>query len=183
MLKNNPFMEAYLNIIKEDVDDNDEIDVIDQLEEKGFDWAQPNYDIMIKLLDAAEADPQTVFNKIVGDIIQCDYVEQNDRDENIVTVTRFADFLYTNFPVEVIQDPQFKEDYQFFQNWFDEEGYDGWSGYGDRDGVIEDNEIIDKIYMLFNDFGDGSPENPKIWYDDEDLDGYENSDDEDEDEE
>ena len=39
---------------------------------------------------------------------------------------------------------------------------------------------IDKIYNLFNDFGDGSEEKPKIYYGDEDLDDEEFNDDDEE---
>ena len=194
MLKSNDYMKAYLNVIakstlvKEDVDDhesNDNMredldDIMDELYDKGFDDAQPVEYIMLKLLNEAENDPQTVYNKVVEAIKQYDYVEQNDKGEYIITITCFADHIYTNFPSEVIQDPEFKEDYQHFSEWWEVIGIDGWCGYGDRGGVITDGEIIDKIYNLFNDFGDGSEEKPKIFYGDEDLDDDEFNDDDEE---
>lgn len=159
--------------------DGQDEDIEDKLYDIGFDTAQPVEYIMLDLLKEAENDPQTVYNKIVEGVRNDGYIEQNDKGENIITITNFADSLYIYFPVEVIKDPQFKKDYQLFQNWWNDIGYDGWSGYGDRGGTINDGEIIDKIFALFNDLGDGSEEKPKICYDDEQLDDdYDESEDE-----
>lgn len=170
-------MESIKNssLIKEDLDDQQQ-NIEEELENMGFDTAQPTHKVMMALLDQAEQSPE-ITKKVYDTIIQQlrieDYIEQED-GKYFVDITVFADVLYTNFPIDVMQDLEFRTAYKTFQDYYNDTGYDGWSGYGDRDGVIDDYEVINKIEELFRDLGDGTEQNPNIdfssVYDDQDED-------------
>lgn len=195
--KYNTIMEQIKNsskksIIKESQDEESlekRYDTEDELEQIGFDLSQPTPEIMMSLLEQAKKSPEItkkVYDTIIQQLRDEDFIEQ-DEGKYLVDITQFADILYTTFPVEVIQDVEFKNDYKLFQDYYNEYAYDGWSGYADRGGVINDYEVINTIEELFADLGDGTEQNPNIdfssVYDDWDQDQEEDYDDQDQEEE
>lgn len=190
------FTKTYLNIIrecnsnklnkhliKEDDDFDEDEDIEEQLEEAGFSTCCPDDDIMIKLLEYATENAITVYNTIIN---QDGYCERYDgkNDKQCISITEFADCLYCYFPSELITDSNFKENYIKFQTWFDEFGYDGWCGYGDRGGYLDDPYIIEKIHDIFDSVTDGTNERPLIcndvtdWDDDDEDEDNDNDEDE-----
>lgn len=149
------------------------MDIEEKLEDMGFSVCEPCEDIMEKLLHHAKTDPQAVYEKIMCDLRDCDYVLVDAEGKYYVTVTSLADFFYTNFPAEVIDDEEFRAQYQEFQDWFEDEGYDGWCGYGDRGGCLDDGWIIDELHELFTGCCDGSELKPYIEYGDDEFENFE----------
>lgn len=200
-MKMDKFIKEYLKVInecnknsqviKEDLTEEEYDQLVEALEDYGFSTSGPDYDIMDKLLTYAEENARTVYNKIINLDGYCEKSVDEDSGEYFVSITEFADGLYCYFPPELITDPQFKDVYIKFQTWFEETGYDGWCGFGDRGGYLDDPYLVGRIEDIFDSVTDGTEDRPLIrsevsdFDDEEDWDednwGLDDDDEEDED--